>query len=359
MNKISKLGIPYMGSKRSIAKNIVDTIIFCNPNVKYIYDLFGGGGAISFEFLQRKNIKKVIYNELNTGVTELLKYIQKNGVTPDFYNWIDRETFHKYYKDNTWFGGLIKTCWSFGNNQKSYLHGKEIEMYKKNYHLVVVNNENRIKEMCNYIEKYVFEKYKIKEKCILTLPIKKTIHERRLEIRRQIVEYQKKCKLEKFSRLKQLEQLQQLQQLQQLEQLEQFSRLQQVEQLEQLERLQQVERSEQLEIQNKSFENVKIDTPMEETIIYLDPPYKNTSKYQIEIDHEFLNEYIKNSKYKIYISSYQSKFFEIESFIKTCVMSQKYNNKVIEKLFCNREEAIKKPEKIIYKKNELFDYIAI
>jgi len=33
-------GMPYMGSKRKIAKSIVDYILQCNPNTKYVYDLF-------------------------------------------------------------------------------------------------------------------------------------------------------------------------------------------------------------------------------------------------------------------------------------------------------------------------------
>jgi site-specific DNA-adenine methylase len=130
------LGLPYMGSKRKIAKNIVNYIVDHNPNLKYIYDLFGGGGAISFEFLKRGY--NVTYNELNTGVTELLKKIQKDGVTEDFYIWISREDFFKYKDNSDWFGGLIKTVWSFGNNQKDYLFNKEIEQYKKDYHSVVV-----------------------------------------------------------------------------------------------------------------------------------------------------------------------------------------------------------------------------
>jgi len=40
-------GIPYMGGKRKIASKIVDYILQCNPNTKYVYDLFGGGGSIS------------------------------------------------------------------------------------------------------------------------------------------------------------------------------------------------------------------------------------------------------------------------------------------------------------------------
>ena len=45
---IKNLGLPYMGSKRKIAPKIVDFILDQNPDCKYIYDLFGGGGAVSF-----------------------------------------------------------------------------------------------------------------------------------------------------------------------------------------------------------------------------------------------------------------------------------------------------------------------
>jgi site-specific DNA-adenine methylase len=41
-----KLGIPYMGGKRKLSKQIIDFILAKNPNCKYFYDLFGGGGAI-------------------------------------------------------------------------------------------------------------------------------------------------------------------------------------------------------------------------------------------------------------------------------------------------------------------------
>ena len=125
------IGIPYMGSKRKLSKPIIDFIIAQNPNAKYFYDLFGGGGSVSFEALKRKQFKTVFYNEFNTGVVELLKKIRTDGVTSEFYNWIDRATFEKHKNDNDWFGGLLKTCWSFGNNQNSYLFGKDIEEPKR------------------------------------------------------------------------------------------------------------------------------------------------------------------------------------------------------------------------------------
>ena len=58
------IGIPYLGSKRKLATPIIDYILANNPKTKHFYDLFGGGGAMSFEALKRKKIKQVHYNEL-------------------------------------------------------------------------------------------------------------------------------------------------------------------------------------------------------------------------------------------------------------------------------------------------------
>lgn len=132
-------GIPYMGSKRGIAKELVDFMLQANPNAKYFYDLCGGGGAMSFEALKRNRFEKVFYNELNTGVTELIRKIQADGVTDEFYRWISREEFQERKNENSWHGGLIKTCWSFGNNQRGYLFGEKIENTKRLLHEIVVN----------------------------------------------------------------------------------------------------------------------------------------------------------------------------------------------------------------------------
>ena len=51
MSYLKGLGLPYMGSKRKLAKQIVDKILVDNPNTKYFYDLFGGGASVTFEAL--------------------------------------------------------------------------------------------------------------------------------------------------------------------------------------------------------------------------------------------------------------------------------------------------------------------
>ena len=316
MGYIPKLGLSYMGSKRILAKHIIDHILEKNPNCKYIYDLFGGGGAISFEAMQRKQIKKVFYNELNTGVVELLKDFFKNGITDKYYQWVDRETFFKNKNEDSWFGGFVKVFYSFGSNQRTYLYNKDIEKYKKNYHNLVVFNKDTIKEMEAFIEKYVFDKYNVQEKCTLIMPnFNLSIQERRLNIRKQLTMYEKKCKV------KQLRQLQQLEKLQRLE------------------RLQQLKFSQKLEILNSSYEDVGITTPKQETIIYCDPPYYNTAQYQKDIDHEVFFEWVKNNPYTTYISSYNAPLYLVNSFNHRSTLSSSNNSlKTKENLYCNIKE---------------------
>ena len=313
-----------MGSKRRLSREIVDHILTAHPNTKYVWDLFGGGGAISFEFLQRRQIERVVYNELNTGVVELLRKIQKDGITPEFYQWVDRDTFNKHKNDDDWFGGLCKVIWSFGNNQHGYLFGRHIEQYKKEFHELVVDGIDHTQSMSSYCMEYVKEKYGIECDLTLNIPSEINIKQRRLNIRKQLTDFESRCK--------NTNPLRQLQQLQQLEQLEQLQQLQQLQQLEQLEQLQ------QLDIRNKSAFDVFIDTPIEETIIYLDPPYKGTGKYQEDVCHDELKRYIDNSPYTIYLSSYDFDLPVVKQMKHRSTLSSTANNAVVEKLFCNKTE---------------------
>lgn len=68
-----ELRIPYMGSKRKIAKELMQKMFEIKPKAKYFYDLFSGGGAMSFYALQCG--LKVHYNEKQKGMVDLLEYI--------------------------------------------------------------------------------------------------------------------------------------------------------------------------------------------------------------------------------------------------------------------------------------------
>lgn len=132
------LGIPYMGSKRKLAKKIVDFILKNNPNTKYFYDLFGGGGAISFEAATRGI--NVIYNEFNQSIYNFIKYLLQDTNKEWMYAWVSREDLFYNLTRTDYYSGFLKTCWSFGNNQKNYLYGLDIEDYIRSIHNYIVYN---------------------------------------------------------------------------------------------------------------------------------------------------------------------------------------------------------------------------
>lgn len=299
------IGIPYMGSKRKLSKKILDYIVAHNPNATHFYDLFGGGGAISFEVLKRKQFKTVFYNDFNTGVVEFLKEIIKNGVTYKYYNWIDKFTFDKHKSDNDWFGGFVKTCWSFGNDQKSYLYGKNIEEPKRRMHEIVVN-------CCNESLNWFNNTYSTEiSNLIFNL---KTIEERRLYLKNYCIK---------------------IQNIQQLKQLEHLERLQH------LKNLKNIQERQKLVISNLSYELVKVETPIDKTIIYCDPPYKGKKKYEKNIEHDLFLDWVKNSNYKVYVSSYELDLPLVKEFTHRSTLASTANNKVVERLFCNQIEIIK------------------
>ncbi|WP_428060217.1 DNA adenine methylase, partial [Candidatus Avelusimicrobium stercoris] len=119
---MAKYGIPYMGGKDKIADDILSVL----PMGKRFVDLFGGGFAMSHAALLSGKYEQVFYNELNPLLPKLIK----DAIAGKYANerrWISREDFLRL-KDTD---GYVKYIWSFGNNGKDYLFGKDKEPIKK------------------------------------------------------------------------------------------------------------------------------------------------------------------------------------------------------------------------------------
>lgn len=283
---IEGLGIPYMGSKRKLAKRINDFILGRHPECRYFYDLFGGGGAISFDAVQRPQLERVHYNELNTAIVELIKKIRDDGVTPEFYRWVSREEFARIGEGADWRAGLVQTCWSFGNNyEKGYLYGADIEPIKRQAHEFCADG--------------------------IPLPDGTDIASRDVSERRLFLcDYYRAVHLERLQQLEALTRIQHLQNLQNLQ---------------------------NLQLSSLDYKAVPIDTPPDQTIIYLDPPYAGTAKYKKGVCHDELLDWILASPYTIYVSSYEfDGLQEVAAFSHRSTLSATANNKVTERLFCNR-----------------------
>ena len=107
--------------------------------------------------------------------------------------------------------------------------------------------------------------------------------------------------------------------------------------MEQLEQLEQLEGLQQLKIVNLDFEEVKIDTPQEETIVYLDPPYRGTGGYLENALPTLIDTYFANSPYTCFLSEYDAPFSPVLEIKKRALMNSG-RGKVkfkIEKLFWN------------------------
>ena len=127
------LGLPYKGSKSTIAFDIVKSI----PRGGKILDACCGGGAFLMAAAMSLRWKKVVGNDLNTATIAILDavLIHKGQIEyehppvctrDDFFNSLQRIENGDFDIQDC----VNKYCASFGNDGKTYLYGKEIEDYK-------------------------------------------------------------------------------------------------------------------------------------------------------------------------------------------------------------------------------------
>ena len=257
---MAKYGMPYMGSKSKIAERIIHTL----PSGKRLVDLFGGGGAISHCAKLSGKWDTVLYNELNPPVCEVLQDAMDGKYSYDVFKpeWVSREEFMA--KRDTC--GYIRCVWSFGNNCRSYLFGKDIEEYKRMFHQMVVFGD--------YTDNIYPDLY-IPDELI-------NIKERRLWLKKWVRE-----KL--GSRTGGLEQSERLERLQQLQQLERLERL------------------ERLTISNKSYLDVELH---DGDVLYCDIPYDtihaDKRQYGCEFNHAEFWQWVRDCPHCVIVSEYSA-----------------------------------------------------
>lgn len=211
------IGLPYQGSKKKISKKIVEIIKQNFGTTKPIYDIFGGGGAITAECIL--NGLEVHYNDLDKDITNAFERV----ISQDR-EWIKTlivsrtEFFEIKAKENKTTDDFLKLLVnSFGNKKASYMYNKEISDLKYNLAKEIIKKHD------------VFSGYKQTE-----------------TYKRSIEKYK---------------------------QLEQFQRLQHLEQLQRLQQLEQLERLDEVKATNKSYHTF---SDVSEAVLYLDPPYEGS-----------------------------------------------------------------------------------
>lgn len=126
------VGLPYIGSKKKISKKIVEIIKQNFGTDKTVYDLFGGGGAITAELLI--NDMSVVYNELDKTVADMFcaalvgdrEWVKTLMISRDEFMAIKKKEI-KSVDDE-----LKLLVNSFGNDRRSYLYSKELSDVKYN-----------------------------------------------------------------------------------------------------------------------------------------------------------------------------------------------------------------------------------
>jgi 16S rRNA G966 N2-methylase RsmD len=370
--KIMRLRIPYQGSKSAISDTLLDKMLEIKPNAKYFYDLTAGGGSLSFMALQYG--LQVHYNEFHTPLANFMKFIierikngerSKYGIFPEeFYNWVSREQFFEAIKKDNEFSQFCRICYSFGNNGKDYLFGKPIENQKRLLHnIVMFQCEKSLKELNDTFGTHY------------TISNKPTFYERMLEYKTEwnahikenacfqemvssgFIKNHQECtsakKKEWLQKQEQCENLERLVKLESLKIIDNIGRVQLIDELHKIELLKRPEQIETIEklnslphtdlaITNLSYEMVKITTPPEESILYIDPPYRNTGGYVINknntFDHEALDKWFIESPYTVFMSEYNAPHKCIFEIPKMKLFQNKGLDKrpyTIEKLFWN------------------------
>ena len=219
IRKGKPIGLPYQGSKKKISKKIIEIIKQNFGTDKPIYDIFGGGGAITSECIL--NGLEVYYNDLDKDITNAFERV----ISQDR-EWIKTlivsrtEFFEIKDKENKTTDDFLKLLInSFGNNKRGYLYSKETSDLKYNLAKEIIENHD------------VFNGYK------------------QTETYKKAVERPKKP--------------------------DQIGRLQQFERLQQLQQFRQIEKPNYMKVTNKSYQDF---SKVSNAILYLDPPYEQTDQ---------------------------------------------------------------------------------
>ena len=274
-----KYGIPYMGSKNSIAKEIVDLL----PTAECFVDLFCGGCAITHAAMLSGKYKRFIINDIDPQMPRL--FVDAiNGKYRNEKRWISRDDFERLKDTDTY----VRTCWSFGNGGYNYMYGRKIEAWKKALHYARVLGD--------------FSLLKRDFGIVTDDASRQNI---RLNAEKWGLIDKLKCSMEG------------LQGLQSLERLESLERLQ-----------------SNLQVFSSDYQSVEIPA---DSCVYCDPPYKGTSEYKYGgFDYLRFYDWLRTRDFPVYVSEYAmpEDFVAVWQKTKICTFSSRNNAKyTVERVF--------------------------
>lgn len=389
-------GLPYKGSKNSIAKWVISNL----PASHTFVDLFAGGCAVTHAAILSGKFGRFIAND----ITEYPQ-VFRDAIDGKYRNecrWISREDFFRL-KD---IDPYVRLCWSFGNGMRSYLYDPEVERFKKHLHAVFFAGTPTSARLAwkGFVREFAKVRDEIGELTQKVLKLcaacdvapqynadgtlnTKAIHTdvfrvkpaylrkylqdalklsglTQKDVDRHLGNYMGRHYFsesqwmlpssEQYEKLQEIlpaltipwaslnESLQRLQRLQSLERLQSLQSLQSLQRLQSLESLQSLER---LKLSRKDYSDVAIPPG---ATVYCDPPYANTTGYIDDFDHERFYRWLRSMEFPVFVSEYSmpDDFICFASIDKACTFSPSKTIKRVEKMFVHERwaDAVRRPD---------------
>lgn len=395
-------GLPYKGSKNSIAKWVISNL----PASHTFVDLFAGGCAVTHAAILSGKFGRFIAND----ITEYPQ-VFRDAIDGKYRNecrWISREDFLRLKDDDPY----VRLCWSFGNGMKTYMYAPEVERFKKHMHAIFSAGTPTSARLAwkGFVREFAKVRDKIGELTQKVLKLcaacdvapqynadgtlnTKAIHTDVFRVKSAYLRkyLQNALKLsgltqkdvdrhlgnymgrhyfnesqwmlpssEQYEKLQEilpaltipwaplnesLESLERLQSLQSLERLENLQSLERLERLQSLERLESLQSLERLKLSRKDYSDVAIPPG---ATVYCDPPYANTSGYIDDFDHERFYRWLRSMEFPVFVSEYSmpDDFICFASIDKACTYSSSKTIKRVEKMFVHERwaDAVRRPD---------------
>lgn len=380
-------GLPYKGSKNSIAKWVISNL----PASHTFVDLFAGGCAVTHAAILSGKFGRFIAND----ITEYPQ-VFRDAIDGKYRNecrWISREDFLRLKDDDPY----VRLCWSFGNDMKTYMYAPEVERFKKHMHAIFSAGTPTSARLAwkGFVREFAKVRDKIGELTQKVLKLcaacdvapqynadgtlnTKAIHTDVFRVKsaylRKYLQYALKLSgltqkdvdrrlgnymgrhyfSESQWMLPSSEQYEKLQEIlpaltipwaplnESLQSLQSLERLERLQSLERLESLQSLER---LKLSRKDYSDVAIPPG---ATVYCDPPYANTSGYIDDFDHERFYRWLRSMEFPVFVSEYSmpDDFICFASIDKACTYSSSKTIKRVEKMFVHERwaDAVRRPD---------------
>ena len=395
-------GLPYKGSKNSIAKWVISNL----PASHTFVDLFAGGCAVTHAAILSGKFGRFIAND----ITEYPQ-VFRDAIDGKYRNecrWISREDFFRL-KD---IDPYVRLCWSFGNDMKTYMYAPEVERFKKHMHAIFSAGTPTSARLAwkGFVREFAKVRDEIGELTQKVLKLcaacdvapqynadgtlnTKAIHTDVFRVKSAYLRkyLQNALKLsgltqkdvdrhlgnymgrhyfsesqwmlpssEQYEKLQEilpaltipwaslnesLQRLQSLESLERLERLQSLQSLQSLERLQSLESLQSLQSLERLKLSRKDYSDVAIPPG---ATVYCDPPYANTTGYIDDFDHERFYRWLRSMEFPVFVSEYSmpDDFICFASIDKACTYSSSKTIKRVEKMFVHERwaDAVRRPD---------------